>query len=617
MATTRTPIRALPSALKSPSGTPSVASLNDKAAKWKTHLATHGLRPRIYRVLGFNTFVALVWSWIWAGGVNADLWSVVPWWAVVVLGVVGPWCVVRWRLLSVTRSPSLSPSATFSNPHKAQILLLLTTTTSLLALYGLSQGTLPLFVKSRKHPFYLNGTTMYLILNQIVLSIVYTTRILATDVFLFPFQGKRMNSYPGFQALLVPLIPAILLVIPVVLCTLSAFVLIRVFLLRALLALPPLNTLLRPFVAHFLSKRSAWTFTLPFTHLPTILKGVSYAFVTSWMWDVFGFTVFEDLMSGCVIEGGNVDEVIAAVCCAENSDGMRELERYFALVKLRDICSGVDKKGRESIYTTPVLYTPLVRTLLLLFGRDYQHLIRRGAPPPPPATPAPAKPIVAPPKTPLKTNPFKSTPATAAGSPLQNVINSVLLDDGDVNKVVSSIPTPRPTDGPATATSATTNLLSSFFPPLLHSITQQLPHLLLEPRAILANLQKWYHTPHPQKRLAQILHNAERDILIIQILSDLTANSLEEDLFGVLQRDLTKVVEALILFLHELELLRSDNSLFVGGGIEAMDNLEETCKNGLARIVRTFGRKRMLGSFKWPDREVVTEGVRRWCDFVG
>jgi hypothetical protein len=108
--TSRTPLRALPSALKTPSGTPSAASLNEKAAKWKSHLARHGLQPRIYQVLGWNASIALVWTWLWAGGTQADILAVLTFWGSLFLGVIVPWVVVRWRMLSSGSSTSGIPS---------------------------------------------------------------------------------------------------------------------------------------------------------------------------------------------------------------------------------------------------------------------------------------------------------------------------------------------------------------------------------------------------------------------------------------------------------------------------------------------------------------------------
>lgn len=105
-----------------------------------------------------------------------------------------------------------------------------------------------------------------------------------------PSNDKRRRFNPGdiFQAVV---IAAIIATLTLPLAAL-VFALVR-FTLPVLYGLPLLHNFLRPFTAHFL--RGPWTLSLPFRHLPLLIRAWFLAFTTLANWE-FANAIFDTLI---------------------------------------------------------------------------------------------------------------------------------------------------------------------------------------------------------------------------------------------------------------------------------------------------------------------------------
>jgi len=116
----------------------------------------------------------------------------------------------------------------------------------------------------------------------------------------------------------------------------------------------------------------------------------------------------------------------------------------------------------------------------------------------------------------------------------------------------------------------------------------------------------------------------ETDGLVVQVLSHLACASLKEDRYGVVQRDLPKILEAFLSFLGALEDCRAeivkacptheDIAALTGKdqedkvrllqeitqAVEPLDQLQDALRVGVEEIVGTFGET--LSAFKFPPR---------------
>jgi len=139
---------------------------------------------------------------------------------------------------------------------------------------------------------------------------------------------------------------------------------------------------------------------------------------------------------------------------------------------------------------------------------------------------------------------------------------------------------------------------------------------------------EWWRAERLGRVVEGCLPRRELDVLVVGVLTHLTCASLTEDRFGVVQRDIPRILEALLSFLSAIEEYQDEikakykvpvsEELTAAGmdakevearvliGIEVVkagETLGEVAgalKDGIARIVRTFGDK--LLAFKFPPR---------------
>ncbi|KAK0438795.1 nucleoporin protein Ndc1-Nup [Armillaria borealis] len=566
-------------------------------------------------------------------------------WVAVALPIV----VLRKRHLTGYHSTSKTPLKTLQNALAKQstksAFLVYLASAIIAALLHVSMARmsksndprLSLFVKSKKHPYYLNGRLVFLLTSQVIAACCSMLRNIMMDRFVFrwpsSFTRKSAVTFGNFLRTLV----IVALLASVSVPTSAAVFAIARLTLPILYRLPLLHIILRPFTAHFL--RGPWTIFLPVQHFALLIRAWFLAFSTLSTWEVAEL-LFDSFVSQPIpVSHMTADPSVALVSGAASSD---ITFKYFAYAELNELSTDLSPSAsarRTALFGdqkySPNLWSHLCRESLLLLGRDYQHFLRRGAPPtllPPPAVATAAQP----PPT------FLSTPVSvikqpiykqAKPSPVSSVINS-LGSDGSFAQAVEA------------------GAEAAHIPDLFRSATAALPvptevtKSVEDAKDYFGNVKKYLgrascrYTPvavqeafgtwvdwWTRERISKVaegsLPGRELDLLVVEVLSRLTCSSLTEDRYGVVQRDIPKILEAMLSFLSaiedyqiELNALRppppeeeeglSDKEriqrevlrIELAKASEVLGYLGDGFKNGIARIVRTFGGK--LNAFKFP-----------------
>ena len=232
--------------------------------------------------------------------------------------------------------------------------------------------------------------------------------------------------------------------------------------------------------------------------------------------------------------------------------GITSNDPYYAHLSYIELCSLAedDSASARARRTTmfgdqkhnPTLWATLVRSALLTMGKDYQVVLRRGAPPPPPGLPlssvdlgsyadwTPAAPAPQPKATgPVVSNTpivrkavFKNTPS----SPLHSVVES-LAADGVVTQALThsldstvahlpdlfkSVSPP----APVAAVQKTVATVKAAKPTLLEKV--EIPTGFIPQRVLAAARQvgQWWSRPRASRVAESIVPNRETDILIAE-----------------------------------------------------------------------------------------------------
>jgi len=136
----------------------------------------------------------------------------------------------------------------------------------------------------------------------------------------------------------------------------------------------------------------------------------------------------------------------------------------------------------------------------------------------------------------------------------------------------------------------------------------------------------WWRRERVNKAVEMCLPNRHLDALAVSALSHLVCASLTEDRYGIVQRDIPKVIEALLSFLTAIEeyqvevnamcppLAQEDSqelsaketatrerlTIEIGRASDVLSEVGDALKEGIVQIARTFGDK--LAAFKFPSR---------------
>ncbi|KAF6742573.1 nucleoporin protein Ndc1-Nup [Ephemerocybe angulata] len=614
------------------------------------------LRYRLSRVFLWSALLCWVVNTVWVvwqtgGPGHAGLWGIVtaPLGFLTLVGSLVLWIssavpviVLRKVFLTPQRTAATSPqkslaAALSKSSTKTAFVTYALSAVALAFIHTVQSGDprLSLFVKSKKHPQYLNGRFLFLILSQLVTAASFLLRNLLRDRFAFRWigmsSGKPVLLLDLFLAFMVSAV-SITAALPLA-CTL--FGLVRMLVLPILYKLPFLPLFLRPFTAHFL--RGPYTLSLPFRHLAFLGRAWFVGFTTLFLWEA-AETMFDDMLAEPVDVGA--PSPVPLVSGIASTD---PIMKYFAYAELSKMTAS-SVAHRQTLFgdqnNIPNVWGTFVRESLLLLGKDYQRLLRRGAEPVASTGPAstPSKPSGPPaigtPVPLLRQSILRSQ----AGSPREEVLNT-LASDGPLAKVVdqtaeaahipelfrsvASTPLKETAVVEAAKAAATTvahpaglvqRVKSALRKRVGDLYEQHAPEFVKEQ---VVGFVKWWTEDRISKKVDMCLPMRELDVVVIEVLTKMVCASLTEDRYGNVQRDIPKILEALLAFLsavedYQSELLKQMESLPDDPSIREplREELEKATgilayvgdglKNGVARIVLTFGDT--LTAFKFPPR---------------
>ncbi|KAJ7488930.1 hypothetical protein FB451DRAFT_1361983 [Mycena latifolia] len=674
-----TPIRAITTPLRSSAAPPIPA-----AAQLYEPLAKAVLRRRLTaRIFPATGLLCVLFAGMWLAsigrlsgsgvGVLGVLGAAAGMW----LGAVLPVLLVRKAFLTVTRTSAPSPLLLLQKSLAPNTALRartvragqahLLSALSLLALHAALDPTLPVFIRSRKHPWTPHPALVLLALSQAALAALYVARAALRDVWVFPFRRPTLRPTPG--ALLAPLLLP-LAAVPIAL--LALFVVLplarRVPLLSLLLR--PLRTP-RPSVLREVGRAWAlgaqtagvweavgglwgWGVGEPLRTTPSIralVSGISVAVTPAPAPSAYPSSAGSSAFSSAFSTPASA-RASAAPRAPVPAAPPLSIYTHLAYAELLALCADDDegdstdgekrRKRREGAFEADV-WARLVREVLVLLGREYQVLKGRGVP----ASSAPAaashpsaaastlggaasgsgdaKPL---PTTPLlKTNIFAKQAKPSPGAR----VGDALAAGGAVEEVVAptleSLPLPSLPLLPSMPSLAMTVPAWQAYVPTF-GVEKYVGMV-----AKMGMPQAWTQVRRGREVVGWV---PRREVVVeaVGVLTHLTCASLAEDRLGVVQRDIPRVVEALVEFLGAVEAavgaLRPANNNNGGEKEEREDKIREeqdleearavlgdvgdALKEGLARIARTFGDK--LRAFRFPPRTAARlQGFVDYCDY--
>lgn len=579
-------------------------------------------------------------------------------WFVGVLPVIA----MRKVYLTSVATPATSPAKMLTNaiakPSTRQCLAVYMSCTLMLVMLYMSSFTLEererlrlnIFVKSRKHPYYLNGRLVFLVLAQLWLAASFLLRNIMLDRFVFRWAKPLKPSELPYSASNLPklFLTMVLFTSFSSIAYSVAFGLSRMLVLPLLLKLPVVSSIARPFIGHF--AKGAWTLTLPISHWSLLTRSFMMGLVTVMSWE-FAESLFDAYVPQPIKVGTlTADPNVTVVSGITTQDTIFAHFAYSELAELASDESSTGSSRRTALFGdqkySPSLWNVLARQTLLRLGQDYQAFLRRGAPITPPVAVAPAVPKPKdPPSTPLIRKAIFKAPQQ---SPLGSMLDSVSSDSelskaanavaGEMEERANQMHIPElfrsvaPSSVAAPAAGAIlakpTSSIISGFTAQLKSYSRNLvvgycPTWLKE---LTMRWNEWFYRERLNKVVEVCLPNRELDALIIEALSHFVCTSLVEDRYGVVQRDIPRIIEAFLSFLSAIEdyqievnakytpptpdeLSRGDTKILeekermrleVARAGDVLVVVSDALKTGVANISRTFGDK--LVAFKFPPR---------------
>ncbi|PPR04189.1 hypothetical protein CVT24_010737 [Panaeolus cyanescens] len=662
LSTPKTPIRAITSKL-STTASPSIASADQSYEPLLKSLFVHRLKFVFLRSALVAWVVYVTWAcWMSESeGIMGNIWVPLKPWTLIYSGLAWfslavPAVVLRKVFLTDTRSPAASPSGIVSialskNSTRVAFLTYLASAfcallihKAMAATYERSDPKLTVFVKSKKHPHYLNGRLVFLALTQAVAAAAFSLRGAMMDRLHCSSQRPQINQKSSALYLNVVFSAIVSAVFTTLTLTASmtTFAALRAI-LPVFFKLPIIPLFLRPFTAHFI--KGSWTFLLPFFHISLLFRGWLLAFTTFFLWDVAD-SLFDSVVSEAVpisLLGKEPNTTLVSGITSKSA-----IFKYFAYSEIRELA--VDESSSASSRRTdlfgdqknlPNLWAFLSRESLVVLNNDYQLLLRRGAPPPPP----PAAPV----KLPATPGPIIGTPTPLLRSQIYKA-HKESPRDAALDALASDGPITQAVEAAADATHVPEIFRSVesrvFTTPIVEEATKnvvQVASLGSRLRAkvkgfgvavwdmhapgfvkeLLEQLVQWWYHERQSKLVEKALPFRELDVVIVEALSHLICASLTEDHYGTVQRDIPKILEVMVSYLTAIEEYQVEiNNLLkplpeiplppkkqaeydalaieIHKSQEILGFVADGLKEGLARISRTFGTK--LLAFKFPPR---------------
>jgi len=377
--------------------------------------------------------------------------------------------------------------------------------------------------------------------------------------------------------------------------------------LPVLYQIPFVSIFLRPFTAHFL--KGPWTFSLPLNYYAVWSRAWLLSFSTFLNWEIAD-SLFENVVAGVSLNFFNpmlLTELpfkptpLSSAAADPNTvlvsgiASTNRIFRFFAYSELREL--SLDNATSASTRRTALFGDPksslnlwgfFVRESLLLLGHDYQTFLRRGKPVPAPAAPPLPKPkiefdpkIVTPAPL-LRQRVFKATAespglaaldALASDGPIAKVVD-VGADATHVPELFRSVEkqvlaSPAGEKGKKITNNAgLSSRLNAQLTSMLHPLVANVPDPLKD---AFGRLLRWWSEERLSKVVEASLPFRELDVVVLDgelpylhlyllqsyfaslVLSYLVCASLTEDRYGIVQRDIPKILEAMVSFLISVE----------------------------------------------------------------
>ncbi|KAG6888247.1 hypothetical protein C0992_009203 [Termitomyces sp. T32_za158] len=593
-----TPVRAITTTLLTKSS-PSVPSSSQNYEPIVKSILRTRLVGKVFLYSLISSWIfTSIWS-IWnSGGVShlglsgALFVSFGPWTLLIALlswtTAALPAAVLRKVYLSPRRTPATSLSAlvkaSLSKPAtvNSSITYALSAVAALALHVVISYVTgngnqgLTIFVKSKKHPLYLNGRLIFLVLSQLFAALAFSLRNITLDRFVFRWAHESTTRRFNVGDIVQSIVVAGLLATLVLPLAALVFGFVR-FALPFLYKLPLLHIFLRPFTAHFL--RGPWTIFLPFRHVFWLIRAWFLAFTTLIAWE-FPNAIFDTFIYNPLsINGATPESSVTLVSGISSADlGYRYLA-YKDIQRFSSAESETASSLRSSLFNdqkyNPNLWSHLVRESLLCLGKDYQHFLRRGKPaalpfkPPTPAAPAtPSRPSVITNQTPLiRTSIFKASKAspieTVAGSLRSDGQLAQALDVGtaathipELFKSVEAVVLPAPKKEEV---KKNVEKVEGIVDRHVKQAKEELRKVVVSNMPLRVNelgmqVNTWWNKERLEKTAQSCLPNMELDVVIVDVLSTLVCASLTEDKYGIVQRDIPGILEAMLSFLSAIQI---------------------------------------------------------------
>jgi len=640
--TPRTPIKALHSSLtarSSPTTVPPASSSYEPQVEGI-------IQARLANVYAYSLIASLgvsfgwhVWQrgGPWAVGLGGMVTMMFGWWTTgiwTILGAFALWgaaCVPilmgRKAWMSSDRTLSPSPRLTFkaalgkksTEPALVAYVasaLAFTFTHAAFASCLESDAKLGPFVKSRKHPQYLNPRLLFLLISQGTLAAVYLFRNLLRDRFAFRFDARPSPPLP-IIAILASIVATATASTALPLAALI-FGLARIFVVPVLFNIPILGAILKIFGGHFL--RGPYTLSLAVTHLPLVIRAWFLAATTAFLWEA----------AECMFDGVLAESVHLTLSNAKtNATANQTLlisgltssalpTKFRALSELQCVLSGTSPRAqteRQVLYGGdtnkggPNLWSVMVKESLAILDDELGTLKRRGAPKPAAkpavsttpaskaqllegleervhATPTPllrrsiirgAPPLATPP--PIKKESIREVALDTIGSdgPLATLVDRSAGAIPNLFKSVSGTPmgeslfrpaatptkSPKSIEKPAPAPPPPTSFVSGLVKKSRAAACKKVRGAfdkyapLWAREAVYENaaaLEKWWTRPRVDK-LVEVSLGAGKTVsaAVVDVLSRLICHSLTEDRYGVVQRDIPRILEAFVESLIAVE----------------------------------------------------------------
>ncbi|KAG8703280.1 hypothetical protein FRC09_004258 [Ceratobasidium sp. 395] len=369
-----------------------------------------------------------------------------------------------------------------------------------------------------------------------------------------------------------------------------------------------------PFL-HFVTRPGAYWQLLSLT---LYFRMFVLQFSSLMMWDIAG-ALFEINASQVIHLSQFREDPNASLIAGLQSKN--DYFKYFAFAELANVVTNRQPR-RVGLFSdlkaNPTAWEQVCRECLLLLGKDYSTVTNRNTPSAAAPAPAPAPLALTKPSQISKDSVYKATPATSSG-PLDTFV-------GAANAVATVVPTNLSV--PAIFLSSSHPQPTTSIPIPRPSSLQgwKLPKLdlsgmvnMLPPNVAFWLRRGWVtlFVERETAKLEALLPNRAADVWAIEALSVLVTHSLQEDPYGRVQRDIPRVLEALISYLGALEQLIEEANVSPTPNTEdvikkVVQPVANALREGIRMIVLEFGPR--LTAFTFPPR--IAKRLQTMVDYL-